>query len=81
MKLLIYGHKGWIGTQFLKILEKEEVRVIKGDARVENPITLEQELDKEKPTHVISFIGRTHGQSRGTRLSNNRLSRTTRKII
>ena len=60
MKILIYGHKGWIGQQMLKHLSKEQV--VKGECRVNNKKLLEKEIKRVKPTHIISFIGRTHGK-------------------
>jgi dTDP-glucose 4,6-dehydratase len=64
MKILVYGHKGWIGQQFVSILrekEKQDYVYVLGDARVDNIDDVLQELLMYSPTHVISFIGRTHG--------------------
>jgi dTDP-glucose 4,6-dehydratase len=65
MKILLYGHKGWIGQQFISILrEKTESQMhdyVLGDARVDNIDDVLKELLIYSPTHVISFIGRTHG--------------------
>tara|TARA_Y100000385_G_scaffold218810_1_gene228180 strand:+ start:7481 stop:9376 length:1896 start_codon:yes stop_codon:yes gene_type:complete len=61
MKLLIYGSKGWIGNQFIDILIKENIEYIEGKARVDNITAITQEVDNVNPTHMISFIGRTHG--------------------
>ena len=62
MLLLVYGHKGWIGGQFISLLENQGYNYILGNERVDNTPSLLNELDKIKPTHVISFIGRTHGK-------------------
>jgi len=62
MLVLIYGSKGWIGQQFLGILKKNNVNYLCGSSRVENEITLIKEIDSITPTHIISFIGRTHGK-------------------
>ena len=62
MILLIYGHKGWIGSQFISLLENQGYNYILGNERVDNTPSLLNELDKIKPTHVMSFIGRTHGK-------------------
>jgi len=62
MKILLYGAKGWIGNQFLDLLEKGNNEYIKGVSRVDNNIMLEKEIKETNPTHVISFIGRTHGK-------------------
>jgi dTDP-glucose 4,6-dehydratase len=61
MKLLIYGSKGWIGKQFLKILDNNNITFIEGKIRVDNNNELLKEIETIKPTHIISFIGRTHG--------------------
>jgi dTDP-glucose 4,6-dehydratase len=68
MKLLIYGHRGWIGSQFIYLLQNENntnntnvINYSLGQARVDDTSSLLIELDSVNPTHVISFIGRTHG--------------------
>lgn len=61
MRLLIYGSEGWIGKQFIEILDKNNIQYIKGNSRTNNKKTLENEIDYYKPTSIISFIGRTHG--------------------
>ena len=61
MKLLVYGHKGWIGQQFINILNQQNITFLKGNSRCNNTTDLEQEIISTKPTHIVSFIGRTHG--------------------
>ena len=67
MKIIIYGHAGWIGTQFVELLQKEKKKetdafnFILGKSRVDDTPELCKELDEVEPSHVISFIGRTHG--------------------
>jgi dTDP-glucose 4,6-dehydratase len=73
MKILVYGHKGWIGQQFISILREKDTKhydyeyglsvddYVLGDARVDNIDDVIKELLIHSPTHVISFIGRTHG--------------------
>jgi len=76
MHLLIYGHNGWIGSQFIQLLKNYSFSCTEGDlgaadvekdsytlgyARVDDTSTLLKELDTVLPSHVISFIGRTHG--------------------
>ena len=61
MKVLLYGSKGWIGGQFRDLLESNNIECICGKSRVDNDETLSQEIKKTQPTHVVSFIGRTHG--------------------
>ncbi len=64
MTILIYGSKGWIGSQFLNLI-KDKYNIIEGKSRIDNYIDVNNELDTYNPTHVISFIGRTHGVSNG----------------
>ena len=61
MKLLVYGHAGWIGNQFVKLLQEKNIEFILGKSRVDDTPSLFRELDCIKPSHVASFIGRTHG--------------------
>lgn len=62
MKVLVYGSKGWIGSQFLEILKNNQIDYTEGQSRTDNEITLSDEILKLKPTHIVSFIGRTHGK-------------------
>jgi dTDP-glucose 4,6-dehydratase len=74
MKILVYGHKGWIGQQFIAILREKaekhfdyeygtytDYEYVLGDARADNVEDVTRELVLYRPTHVVSFIGRTHG--------------------
>ena len=61
MKVLLYGSKGWIGNQFLLILNENNINVLEGKARVDNEKQLLKEVEEIQPTHIVSFIGRTHG--------------------
>ena len=61
MRVLVYGSRGWIGGQFIEVLKKNDINYVNGTSRVDNDITLKEEIIKENPTHVVSFIGRTHG--------------------
>ena len=58
--VLIYGGKGWIGTQLLKYLYKD-FNYILSAVRADDEEGVSKELDSIKPTHVLSIIGRTHG--------------------
>jgi dTDP-glucose 4,6-dehydratase len=68
MRILVYGSKGWIGNQFINLLENlhannnKEIEYIEGKSRVDNEKELIEEIITVAPTHVISFIGRTHGK-------------------
>lgn len=62
MKVLIYGSNGWIGNQVVNLLVKSGHQVINGQIRAEDIVELEQEIKNVNPTHIMSFIGRTHGK-------------------
>lgn len=61
MKILIYGSKGWMGKQFVKFLEKENITFVEGIIRAEHLEELKKEIQDVSPSNVISFIGRTCG--------------------
>ena len=64
MNILIYGGNGWIGSQFVKILENLNINFKVSLLKVEHSFKhdLLKEIEEYKPTYVISFIGRTHGK-------------------
>jgi len=61
MKIVVFGNKGWIGTQIVKILEKENHEIIYPEIRAENYNELEKFIIETNPDSVICSIGRTHG--------------------
>ena len=61
MNILVYGSNGWIGKQFVKILISNNIIYTKGISRVNNIENLKSEINNINPTHIVSFIGRTHG--------------------
>ena len=62
MKILVYGSKGWIGAQFIDLLKQSDIDYIEGISRVNDVDKINDEITSICPTHVISFIGRTHGK-------------------
>jgi len=62
MNVLVYGSNGWIGSQFINILSKTDISFYTGKARVDDETQVIDEINAINPTHVISFIGRTHGK-------------------
>lgn len=62
MFILVYGAKGWIGGQFMEILKTSDIRHVCGTARVDDEEALRNEIERVNPSHVVSFIGRTHGK-------------------
>lgn len=65
MKILVYGSKGWIGQQFINIIEEKSIEFFPGRARVDNTKKMQEEIEQIQPTHIVSFIGRTHGNIDG----------------
>ena len=62
MLVLVYGSKGWIGNQFLQILQQNNIDYVCGNSRIDNEKDLNVEIEAIKPSHIVSFIGRTHGK-------------------
>jgi dTDP-4-dehydrorhamnose reductase len=65
MLFLIFGNNGWIGNMFINILEKNKIPFISSSVRANNKEDVENEIINIKPTHIFSFIGRTHGTYNG----------------
>lgn len=61
MKVLFFGNNGWIGSKFSAYLEEYGVEVVASKCRADNETDVEKELLEHAPTHIVSFIGRTHG--------------------
>jgi 3,5-epimerase/4-reductase len=62
MKVLVYGSNGWIGGQFINILTSHNIDFVCGNSRVNDYEEILSEIILINPTHIISFIGRTHGK-------------------
>jgi 3,5-epimerase/4-reductase len=65
MRILVFGAKGWIGTQFLNNTKHE---AIIARTRPENYQQCYEEIQGVKPDCVISFLGRTYGTAPDGRL-------------
>ena len=64
MRILIYGHRGWIGRKLTTLFADDEV--LGGEARVDDDAALDRELAAQRPERVVCCIGRTHGPGCGT---------------
>lgn len=59
-RVLIYGN-GWISQEFQKYLQFLNIKYHISTNRVDNHRIIKQELNEFEPSHVLCFIGRTHG--------------------
>lgn len=69
VKLLIFGSKGWIGSQFINYLNENkdnDFSYIETNIRADNEVLVNDIIVAHSPTHIISFIGRTHGEGFNT---------------
>jgi len=69
MNILIYGGNGWIGTQIIQYMTKNNIKYVAGNARADNYDGIEQEIKNTKPTHILSVLGRTHGYHKGKKIN------------
>jgi 3,5-epimerase/4-reductase len=66
VKVLVFGANGWIGSKVYALLnDMIGVTVRKAECRADNYAEVDTEITNFKPTHVMSFIGRTHGVING----------------
>jgi 3,5-epimerase/4-reductase len=66
MKWLIFGYKGWIGQQVVKLLESIDYTVLTTDIRADDEKNVDKLLQEMQPDRVVSLIGRTHGPGYST---------------
>ena len=66
MKILFFGSRGWIGSQFGFFLNKNGISYIDTSVRADDEKSVEEEIKLHSPTNIISFIGRTHGEQINT---------------
>ena len=66
MKVYIIGHKGWIGQMYIKLFQKNDIDCVFSNFRGESD-EIKQDILKQKPTHVLCCMGRTHGTLNGTK--------------
>lgn len=66
MIILLYGKNGWISSLMEEILIKSKIEYYISDIRANNFNDVCEEIETIKPTHLMSFIGRTHGEGINT---------------
>lgn len=65
MKVLFYGHSGWIGNMMCKLFDERKVEYVKAKSRCDDIKNVTSEIKSESPSHVICTIGRTRGEISG----------------
>ncbi|KAH7723485.1 NAD dependent epimerase/dehydratase [Aphelenchoides avenae] len=67
VRFLVYGGKGWIGAQFVKLLEANAIPYVVGASRPgsDPDDNVVDEILSVAPSHVVSMLGRTHGPGIG----------------
>ena len=68
-KIIVYGSKGWIGSQFVDILKHSGKDFVCLNTRIENIEDVTRDINEYNPTHIVSFTGRTHGSIDGKKYS------------
>jgi nucleoside-diphosphate-sugar epimerase len=61
--ILVFGSKGWIGSKVVSLLKDKNIAVLHASSRADDISSIRKEIqDSSTPiTHIMSFIGRTHG--------------------
>ena len=60
--VLIFGANGWIGSKVVKLLQDMDINFVKSVCRADDINMIRTELELNiNVTHIMSFIGRTHG--------------------
>ena len=68
-KVLVFGGNGWIGNKVVNLLASQEIPVFKAECRADDEQAVLTEIEKvDGLTHVMSFIGRTHGTYEGVKI-------------
>ena len=65
-KALVWGGRGWIGGHFEAELKRQGWEVVQAVSRADCRDDVMDEIIKEKPSNLVSLIGRTHGPGFGT---------------
>lgn len=61
LRVLVFGGRGWIGEQFVGLLESQGHTALLAQSRADDTAAVQAELDVVQPDRVVSLVGRTHG--------------------
>ena len=65
MSVLVFGGKGYVGSILCRTFHQQRIRYILAESRAEDTGEVRKELERVRPTHVVSAIGRTFGMVDG----------------
>ena len=66
---LIFGANGWIGSKVIQLLEEKNIPFLKATSRADDITSIRTEIQDKPITHMMSFIGRTHGTYNNEKIS------------
>jgi dTDP-4-dehydrorhamnose reductase len=75
MNILIFGANGWIGSKVVLLLAKQQkqkqLQYVKAKSRADDIESIRREISEQSEpiTHIMSFIGRTHGVHEGKKIT------------
>ena len=67
--ILIFGANGWIGSKVIQLLEEKNIPFLKATSRADDSTSIRTEIQDKSITHMMSFIGRTHGTYNNEKIS------------
>jgi len=61
--ILLFGSNGWIGSKVVHLLNEKNIPILKSTSRADDISSIRKEIQESSTpiTHIMSFIGRTHG--------------------
>jgi nucleoside-diphosphate-sugar epimerase len=61
--ILLFGSNGWIGSKVVHLLNEKNIPIVKATSRADDSSSIRKEIQESSTpiTHIMSFIGRTHG--------------------
>ena len=66
--ILIFGSNGWIGNKVIKQLQQMQIPFIIATMRADDYENIDTLIKNNEITHIMSFIGRTHGVYENTKI-------------
>jgi nucleoside-diphosphate-sugar epimerase len=61
--ILLFGSNGWIGSKVVHLMNEKNIPIVKSTSRADDISSIRKEIQESSTpiTHIMSFIGRTHG--------------------